>query len=231
MGELLLCSQEIASVPYYIETISLHVYSLEELCYYLKHNIDLVEPSFMEEELCDWIRHELKMPALAEQLLKLMQEGKGLVEFIITLVGGCSYCTREEILAMQHALEAFENKSEVECRKIRADRLLEKKKYAASIQEYGRLLSCPDVTGLLEGNIWHNLGTAYAGLFSFENAADCYEKAYEKNQNPASKVQQAQALQLAQGKNISSGEEWGQVSEDRGNLLEEWTKEYLRSCR
>ena len=36
MGELLLCGRELASVPYYIESISLNVYSLEEICYYLK---------------------------------------------------------------------------------------------------------------------------------------------------------------------------------------------------
>ena len=53
MGKMLLCAHRIASVPYYIEQMALNVYSLEELCHYLKQNIDLVEPSFMEEELID----------------------------------------------------------------------------------------------------------------------------------------------------------------------------------
>ena len=97
MGELLLCSQEIASVPYYIETISLNVYSLEELCYYLKHNIDLVEPELMDEELCRWIRTELKMEELAERLLTRMREGGSLSEFISSIVKECSYCTAEEV--------------------------------------------------------------------------------------------------------------------------------------
>ena len=68
MGKLLLCSHELASVPYYIENIALNVYSLEEMCCYLKHNIDLVEPSFMDDELIAWIRTELKMPSLADRL-------------------------------------------------------------------------------------------------------------------------------------------------------------------
>ena len=46
MGELLLCSRELASIPYYIDTVSLNVYSLEEICYYLKHNIEVVEPEW-----------------------------------------------------------------------------------------------------------------------------------------------------------------------------------------
>ena len=59
MGELLLCGRELASVPYYIESISLNVYSLEEICYYLKEYIDLVEVSFMDKELIRWIGQEL----------------------------------------------------------------------------------------------------------------------------------------------------------------------------
>ena len=34
MGELILCSQQLAAMPYYIENVSLNVYSLDELCYY-----------------------------------------------------------------------------------------------------------------------------------------------------------------------------------------------------
>ena len=36
MGELILCSQQLAAMPYYIENVSLNVYSLDELCYYIK---------------------------------------------------------------------------------------------------------------------------------------------------------------------------------------------------
>ena len=31
---------------------------------------------------------------------------------------------------------------------------------------------------VLRGNLWHNLGTAYARLFLFEEAGRCFEKAY-----------------------------------------------------
>ena len=42
MGKLLLCSHSLASVPYYIENMALNIYSLEEMCCYLKQNIDLI---------------------------------------------------------------------------------------------------------------------------------------------------------------------------------------------
>ena len=36
------------------------------------------------------------------------------------------------------------------------------------------------------GAVWHNLGTAYARLFLFEQAADCYARAYEKSSDKES---------------------------------------------
>ena len=33
MGELLLCNEAIAAMPYYIECVSINVYSIEELNY------------------------------------------------------------------------------------------------------------------------------------------------------------------------------------------------------
>ena len=55
MGELILCSHPIAAMPYYIDNISLNVYSLEELCYYIENHLYLIEADFMSEELCLWI--------------------------------------------------------------------------------------------------------------------------------------------------------------------------------
>ena len=95
MGELLLCSHGLASVPYYVESIALNVYSLEELCYFLKENIDLIEPSFMDRELAGWVETELHMPDLAQNLYEKIQGGARLSEFIEVLVSGCSYCSRD----------------------------------------------------------------------------------------------------------------------------------------
>lgn len=231
MGELLLCSQELAFVPYYIETISLNVYSLEELCYYLKHNIDLVEPSFMDKELVSWIKTELKLTTLAERLSRLIQEGSSLSEFVGQLANGCNYCTKEEIAKMQEKLADFENKTELECRKIRADRLLEKKRYQTCIIEYLRLLEYAEIKGMLEGNIYHNLGTAYAGLFMFQEAARYYEKAYVMNQNPQSLQQHQAAIQLAEGRFSIDGKIEQRNILQQKQILEQWKASYLKSCK
>lgn len=230
MGELLLCSHDLAFVPYYIDSIGLNIYSLEELCYYLVENTDLIEPSLMDADLVEWIRLELKLPALAGRLEKQKEENKSLLEFVLTLISGCNYCTGEETERIKAILTDFENKSEAECKKIRADRLLQKKRYHAAILEYKRLLAFPEVTGALAGDICHNMGTAYAGLFSFKEAADCYERAYEMNQNPHSFQQKKIALQLEKGavpRNKEENEDFAMMKE----RLSEWKEAYLKSCR
>lgn len=83
----------------------------------------------------------------------------------------------------------MEQKSDFECDKIRADQLMEKEKYLAAIYRYKHLLDEADTketSEVLRGNIWHNLGTAYARLFLFEEAGCCFEKAYALNKQKES---------------------------------------------
>ena len=231
MGELLLCGRELASVPYYIESISLNVYSLEEICYYLKEYIDLVEGSFMDKELIRWIGQELKQGELADKLTELKEQGGKLIEFVNAIVSGCNYCTPEECKTMAEKLAIFENKTEIECKKIRADRLLEKKRYQASILAYQKLLEHSGISGAFAGDIYHNLGTAYAGMFLFEDAAESYGKAFQRNQNPISGKQRRVALQLAAGivpQAPSASETDYQIPED---ALEAWKEAYIRHSK
>jgi tetratricopeptide (TPR) repeat protein len=189
MGELFICNEPIAALPYYIEGISWNVYSLEELCYYVEHNPYLLEKDFMTEELCTWIGKEVKNLKLAERLRDIMRMDGRLSEFVLALLVECGYCPRESIKEIVRIVREMEDKSDFECNKVRADRLMEREKYLSSIYEYKNLLDSNEAgeqSKELIGNIWHNLGTAYARLFLFQEAIHCYEKAYAHNQNPES---------------------------------------------
>lgn len=189
MGELFYCNEPIAALPYYIDGISWNVYSLEELCYYIENNPYLIDRDFMNEELCTWIQKEVKNIKLAESLRDILRmEGK-LSEFVLGILMECGYTSRDKIKTIVGILQEMEEKSDFERNKLRADRLMEKEKYISSIYEYKRLLESADA-GVQEerilGNIWHNLGTAYARLFLFKEAIHCYETAYGLNRNEES---------------------------------------------
>ncbi len=189
MGEILFCNQPIAAMPYYIEGISWNVYSLEELCYYIENNTYLLERDFMTEELCTWIGKEIKNEKLAERLRDILRMDGRLSEFVLAILTECGYTPRENIREVVRLIREMEEKSDFECNKVRADRLMDKEKYLGSIYEYKRLLESEDA-GVqpphLLGNIWHNLGTAYARLFLFQEAIHCYERAFYLNNNEES---------------------------------------------
>lgn len=189
MGELLICSEPIAALPYYIEGISWNVYSLEELCYYIENNTYLLDKDFMNEELCTWVDKEVKNLKLAEKLRDIMQMNGRLSHFVQAILVECGYCPRNTIREIVAIIQEMEEKSDFECNKVRADRLMEKEKYLSSIYEYRRLLESNEAGEQRKeiiGNIWNNLGTAYSRLFLFQEAAHCYEKAYAYNKNKES---------------------------------------------
>ena len=49
MSGYILCQTKTADSPYFIENISTNIYTLEELCYYLFHNLYLIDDTVMNE--------------------------------------------------------------------------------------------------------------------------------------------------------------------------------------
>ena len=258
MGELLICNEPIAALPYYIEGISWNVYSLEELCYYVEHNPYLLEKDFMTEELCTWIGKEVKNLKLAERLRDIMRMDGRLSEFVSALLVECGYCPRDTIRSIVQVVKEMEEKSDFECNKLRADRLMEKGKYLSSIYEYKSLLDSNEAgeqSKELIGNIWHNLGTAYARMFLFQEAVHCFEKAYALQGNPESLKECMMALRCLRDEDaFASIVEKYQVSDEmvqsisnemdmavRGEETEvfpnklsvifNWKEDYRRICR
>lgn len=86
MGELILCNQNMAAFPYYVEEAAIGVYSLEELSYYICHNVYLLRSDFMNEDLCNWLERELKLKDAADALREIVRKGGTLSEFVTCLL-------------------------------------------------------------------------------------------------------------------------------------------------
>ena len=136
MSTLIYCANSIAATPYYIEEISLNVYSLEELSYYMLNNVYLLSTKLMNQELCNWIGRQLKMPKLANELLSMVQNNSPLHLFVGHILSANGYASQKEIKDALSIIATFENKSESERKKIRADRLMASGKYVDAIYEY-----------------------------------------------------------------------------------------------
>lgn len=188
MGELILCKRPIAAVPYYIEDASVNIYSIEEMCYYIAHNVYLISSEFANVDLCNWISREVGKDE-GKALLNILEEGKPLHVFIGTLLEFSDYLTREEIRDVIETITSFENKSPIECSKIRADRLLDRDKVVDAIYEYENILDKRESDNISKefiGDVWHNLGVCYCRLFFFKEASICFEYAYQLNRKKIS---------------------------------------------
>lgn len=224
MGELILCGPT-AAAPFFIEEASLHINSLEELGYYMEQNYDVLGPEFMSEALVTWVEQELGLKDIAERLRKISMRSGLLPEFAVCLLSESAYCTGESLKQLEASLREVQGKSDFECGKIRADRHMANRNYLRAAGAYKRLLTeaenC-EVNSMQCGNVWHNLGTAYARLFLFQEAVSCFRSAYGLNQNMESLRACLNACLCGKDE-----EEFERVSKE--NFLDEAEREEIKS--
>lgn len=176
-----LCLLEQAKKPYYIENIRTAIHSLEELCFYLYNNICLIDETIINEKLCDWIKDELHLGKLYRQLYEQLEKRDGAAFFVLPIFREAGYLSHQEMREFQDRLSKLEVQSLDMKQKLRADYLVKEKMYARAIWEYRQILKRrnPGKLGVqFYAGIWNNLGSAYAGLFQFEEAADCFLESY-----------------------------------------------------
>ena len=182
MSGYILCQLKRAKMPYYIENISTNIYSIEELCYYFYHNIYLLDETILNEHLCDWLRKELGLEKLYRRLYKILEDNLGTAEFILAVFKEINYLTHSEFKELNERMSLLNQQPEVLREKKKGDYLVENRMYVNAVRIYENALQKEDKEGLGEqfnGGIYHNMGCAYLNLFQFQEAADCFWKAYE----------------------------------------------------
>lgn len=246
MGRIWLCQEKTADIPFFLEDEKINIYSLEEMCYYLYQDMDVID-SVLDERLFCWIERELDCLELAEELRKGVLQGKDSFWCIEKILWRSGYYSKEELGRIQETAEQMRNKNQPERYKLRADKLLQGRKYKTALREYRRILKLEELDDpVLEGRILHNMGTAYAGQMLFEQAAACYEQAFEKTGFGESRLQYLLALsymerqeleqtnmpkpawtsQLEQ-KKLANG--WHSYEKEVHHMLEQLGKEYMKS--
>lgn len=240
MGELILCNAPIAAVPYYMEALSLNLYSLEELCYVMQHHSFLLDEEIFDEELLRWLGEEAGEKVLAGNLRQIIEKKQSffdLAECIFQATGYLSDIEKRQILEQ---IKQGENKSVFERRKMRADRYAESGKYASALKEYRGILQMEEdcrKNPVMCGNIWHNQGVIFTRFFLYKEAKKCFETAYKHHMNLES-IRAAKAagelLEDTMAGEFLEDEEalltWEKPS-DIYTQLDEWKREYQRNCK
>jgi tetratricopeptide (TPR) repeat protein len=212
MGRLILCYSKKAEKPYYIRNMNINLYTIEELCYYLYHNIYLLDENVINDELIRWIEEELELTDLSEILNVNRGNIKNLTMSIFQYTG---YISSDDIEETDKLLTRIDGQSDVEKKMDRAKHLLNSKKYVVAILEYQSLTDIEDENQ--KEKILNNMGVAYANLFLFRDAAKCFAHAYEINRNQEIYNQFLYAIALASKEEIADIAK--DISEDYEQIL------------
>ena len=174
MSGYILCQTEKAERPYFIENISTNIYSIEELCYYLYHNLYLIDASVINEELCMWIQQELELPKLAAKLRPKLQNYTNAEDVLYPIFKEINYLTYEELKNLNSRMALLNQESPALRQKRKGDCLVENRMYVNAIQVYQKLLEQnPDSERTdFAADVLYNLGCAYSYLFQMEKALE-----------------------------------------------------------
>lgn len=181
MSGYILCQTKKADKPFFVESINTNIYSLEELCYFLYHNLYLVDASIINEALCTWISEELDLPRLAAKLRPHLGKFASAEDVLYPVFKEINYLTYEELKSLNVKLSKLDQEPKVLRKKQKGDALVKNKMYVSAIKVYQQLLKKEGLDQVKPGltmNIWHNLGCAYSYLFQMEKAMECFWEAF-----------------------------------------------------
>lgn len=180
MGRMILCRAGKASVPYYVHDLGLHLYTAEELCYYIYNNLFLLNEDFLGEPLFRFIGEELKLKRLEEKVRALAKGGEFTAALLEILKDICYY-NEQELEEFKKRCEKLKRSKPYEVLKNRGDYMAGQKKYKKALWYYDRILNSrnqKEIPASYLGKVWYNKGACYAGIFSPQEAASCFIKAY-----------------------------------------------------
>lgn len=179
MGGIVLCHKKKAKKPYEVNRVHHKIYTMEELCYYICNHLYLIDYTFMNEELCEWLENELDFKILARQLRKILEQHGSTELFIVKILEASSIYTAEEFQEIQNVLEKLKNQKPIEKQKYKADSLMESDAIQSAILVYQSILKDKDdsVEKKFYGKVYACLGSAYGRMFLYEEAANMYKKA------------------------------------------------------
>lgn len=228
---------EYTTTPYVISGLEIPVYCAEELCYCMKENAFLLDASFMNDALIDWLGSKCGLKELARELRPLVHRQGTLSTFVVMILEYVGLYDMPTIRSVEQVLKKGAGLSSIERRKNQVDYLVEKKKYRSALRGYeGLLLKWRELekekrelpaTGV-RAAILHNMGVAYAGLMSYGRAAEYFMQAYEANGETAHYMAflAAKRLELKEEDYISFAAELSDSYESTLQL--ERTMEHLR---
>ena len=253
MGSYILCQVRRAENPFFIESVSLNIYSIEELCYFICQNLPLLDETILNETLADWLKEELHLRRLSQKLQQLLKRERSLGETVLPILREINYLSNTEFRDLEAKIRGMEEQPAPVRLKMKGDALVAHEKYIKAIEAYHSAMVLQRNSNLgpqFLGTVNNNMGCAYARLFQMDEACECFQKAYEQLHTLPTLKSYLFAVYLKDGEDAweKKADEMGvdlstreamereiasvrqpDVPSDLDQALAEWTREYHRN--
>ena len=162
-----LCIGRRSATPYYIEGSGIGIYSFEELAYYIRENLLMLDTTIMDDRLCNFMDRELGLTDLADKLSHIINSGGSLTDFVEAFFFYTHFASVAEIENMKRQLASRGTLSKSEKYRMKGDFLVKGGRYSEAVNEYNMALDEIDLSQKPNeaARIFHNKGVAYAELF------------------------------------------------------------------
>lgn len=190
MGKFILCTGMPAKEPYYFSLTGTNVYSIEELGYYLYHNIYTIQMEDFSDKLFDWMQYDLNMEEFADKCRDIREKSDDIKDIVVSILCATDYFTKLELERLIKTIDKLNGLSQIERQKIKADNYLKYEDYENAIIEYEGIVAAKESSNFPAeafGNILHNLAVAHIQVKAFERAKEELKRAYELNHNEETK--------------------------------------------
>ncbi|MCR5684816.1 MAG: hypothetical protein K6G81_05265 [Lachnospiraceae bacterium] len=186
MGRVILCASGHAQKPYVMKTSGVRVYTIEELCYCLKEDLDLIDENTIDREMALFIRDELGLTERGKLLEELVLSRDDIKSRLVVIFCSADYYNKEEITAICDELDELAHMIPVRRKKRRADSYMIQGRLNEAAAIYRNIAGDPEAGKLSQeeyGNVLHNIGVYYIRSRMYTEASRMFREAYERNDN------------------------------------------------
>lgn len=138
MNRYLLC-RKAAKRPYVVRELGIRIYSPEELCYFIYHNLPLIEDGFLEPRLYEFIDQDCGMAGVSRRMRQMSRNAKYPLEALVIFFQEAGYYTEEECGRFHQKLLQQLRNSPLQTYEKKADLLVQMGRCREAVQYYEKI--------------------------------------------------------------------------------------------
>ena len=178
MRGLIYCREPEVKEPYFARETGLSLYSAEELSYYIVNYVLLLPEDFISERLYRFLGRELGLAELEGKLRHFMKQDADMYQGLFLLVKELRYYSDEELMQFRDELDGIRSAGPLELLRQRGDFFLDVRQYGNAVHTYDQILRESPRDESFAAEVWHNRGVACVQLMQYEEAMDCFVRAW-----------------------------------------------------